>query len=204
MIPPGRRCSTTQQNNDRGGVCRGDLGDRLREDARVAAQWDVRIDNTMGLGGFAAENLDWATANSWLHSLTGGRRQGGPAGLRQRRPSGVSRHGARARHDHPARTWWSRRRSQSKTQAGREHTGITGKLDTSFLRGSLPVAARTSAKRENRGGRTMRISMTSDRRTGSRTDKPDARGHRNAAADPGHSAPPRTPPASGTTTAPAC
>ena len=36
------------------------------------AQWDVRIDNTLGLGGFAAENLDWATANSWLHSLTGG------------------------------------------------------------------------------------------------------------------------------------
>lgn len=35
------------------------------------AQWDVTIDNTMGLGGFRAENLDWETANQWLHSLTG-------------------------------------------------------------------------------------------------------------------------------------
>jgi hypothetical protein len=33
-------------------------------------EWDVR---TGGIaGGFAAENLDWATANKWLHSLTGG------------------------------------------------------------------------------------------------------------------------------------
>lgn len=32
--------------------------------------WDVR---TSGFaGGFGAEDLDWATANKWLHSLTGG------------------------------------------------------------------------------------------------------------------------------------
>ena len=35
------------------------------------AQWDVTIDGTAGLGGFRAENLDWETANKWLHSLTG-------------------------------------------------------------------------------------------------------------------------------------
>ncbi len=34
--------------------------------------WDVTLDGTTGLGGFAAENLDYATANKWLHSLTGG------------------------------------------------------------------------------------------------------------------------------------
>ncbi len=37
-----------------------------------AAQWDVTLDSTLGLGGFKAENLDSETANKWLHTLTGG------------------------------------------------------------------------------------------------------------------------------------
>lgn len=37
-----------------------------------ASGWDVTIDGTAGLGGFRAENLDFETANKWLHSLTGG------------------------------------------------------------------------------------------------------------------------------------
>jgi len=37
-----------------------------------ASQWDVTIDGTAGLGGFRAENLDFETANKWLHTLTGG------------------------------------------------------------------------------------------------------------------------------------
>lgn len=35
------------------------------------AGWDVTIDGTLGTGGFRAENLDAATANKWLHDLTG-------------------------------------------------------------------------------------------------------------------------------------
>ena len=35
------------------------------------ADWDVTVDGTLGVGGFAAENLDAATANKWLHELTG-------------------------------------------------------------------------------------------------------------------------------------
>jgi len=38
----------------------------------AAADWDVTLDGTIGLGGFKAENLDYETANKWLHSLTGG------------------------------------------------------------------------------------------------------------------------------------
>lgn len=37
-----------------------------------AAEWDVTIDGTSGLGGFHAADLDWETANEWLQSLTGG------------------------------------------------------------------------------------------------------------------------------------
>ncbi|NLH43779.1 MAG: PEP-CTERM sorting domain-containing protein [Planctomycetes bacterium] len=37
----------------------------------AAADWDVTLDGTVGLGGFKAENLDYETANKWLHSLTG-------------------------------------------------------------------------------------------------------------------------------------
>jgi hypothetical protein len=33
--------------------------------------WDVTTDGTIGNGGFAAINLDAATANKWLHELTG-------------------------------------------------------------------------------------------------------------------------------------
>lgn len=33
--------------------------------------WDVTTDGTLGAGGFRAENLDAATANKWLHELTG-------------------------------------------------------------------------------------------------------------------------------------
>jgi hypothetical protein len=33
--------------------------------------WDVTADGTAGIGGFRAENLDAATANKWLHDLTG-------------------------------------------------------------------------------------------------------------------------------------
>lgn len=36
------------------------------------AGWDVTVDGTPGYGGFAAGNLDVATANKWLHELTGG------------------------------------------------------------------------------------------------------------------------------------
>src|SRR5690606_35363701 len=36
------------------------------------AEWDVTVDGTSGLGGFRAQDLDWATANKWLQSLTGG------------------------------------------------------------------------------------------------------------------------------------
>jgi len=35
------------------------------------AGWDVTTDGTAGFAGFAAENLDAATANKWLHDLTG-------------------------------------------------------------------------------------------------------------------------------------
>ncbi|MEN6338176.1 MAG: PEP-CTERM sorting domain-containing protein, partial [Phycisphaerales bacterium] len=38
----------------------------------ATADWDVTLDGTVGLGGFKAENLDYETANRWLHSLTGG------------------------------------------------------------------------------------------------------------------------------------
>ncbi len=34
--------------------------------------WDVSTDGTLGIRGFAAEDLDATTANTWLHSLTGG------------------------------------------------------------------------------------------------------------------------------------
>ena len=37
-----------------------------------ASEWDVTIDNTAGLGGFTAQDLDFETANKWLHTLTGG------------------------------------------------------------------------------------------------------------------------------------
>ncbi len=37
-----------------------------------ASEWDVTVDGTAGLGGFRAEDLDWETANKWLHTLTGG------------------------------------------------------------------------------------------------------------------------------------
>lgn len=40
--------------------------------------WDVTVDGTVGTGGFYAENLDTATANKWLHELTGA---GGKADL---------------------------------------------------------------------------------------------------------------------------
>jgi len=33
--------------------------------------WDVTVDGTAGIGGFEAVNLDSATANKWLHELTG-------------------------------------------------------------------------------------------------------------------------------------
>ena len=33
--------------------------------------WDVTLDGTAGVGGFAATDLDAATANKWLHELTG-------------------------------------------------------------------------------------------------------------------------------------
>ena len=36
------------------------------------AKWDVTADGTVGRGGFIALNLDAATANRWLQSLTGG------------------------------------------------------------------------------------------------------------------------------------
>ena len=95
---------TAQHNSGRTGIRRGDLGDRLREDARCRPPSGMsRSTAPMGLGGFRAENLDCETANKWLHTLTGGGRQGGPAGLRQRRPSGVPRRGARAGHRDPAR-----------------------------------------------------------------------------------------------------
>jgi hypothetical protein len=35
------------------------------------AAWDVTVDGTIGLGGFRAEELDFETANKWLHNLTG-------------------------------------------------------------------------------------------------------------------------------------
>jgi hypothetical protein len=35
------------------------------------AGWDVTVDGTAGNGGFKAQNLDFATANNWLHSLDG-------------------------------------------------------------------------------------------------------------------------------------
>lgn len=35
-------------------------------------KWDVTADGTPGLGGFLALNMDTATANKWLESLTGG------------------------------------------------------------------------------------------------------------------------------------
>ena len=37
----------------------------------MSAAWDVTTDGTLGAGGFRAENLDAATANKWLHELTG-------------------------------------------------------------------------------------------------------------------------------------
>ena len=40
--------------------------------------WDVTADGTAGSGGFFADNLDAATANKWLHELTG---TGGKADL---------------------------------------------------------------------------------------------------------------------------
>ncbi len=40
--------------------------------------WDVTTDGTAGSGGFYADNLDAATANKWLHELTG---TGGKADL---------------------------------------------------------------------------------------------------------------------------
>ena len=33
--------------------------------------WDVTVDSTVGSGGFRATGLDYTTANTWLHSLTG-------------------------------------------------------------------------------------------------------------------------------------
>ncbi len=36
-----------------------------------SADWDVTLDGTPGAGGFVAQNLDAATANKWLHDLTG-------------------------------------------------------------------------------------------------------------------------------------
>jgi hypothetical protein len=33
--------------------------------------WDVTVDGSSGSHGFQATNVNWTTANSWLHSLTG-------------------------------------------------------------------------------------------------------------------------------------
>lgn len=33
--------------------------------------WDVTVDSTLGSKGFRAANLDYVTANNWLHSLNG-------------------------------------------------------------------------------------------------------------------------------------
>ena len=36
-----------------------------------SAGWDVTVDGTFGSKGFKAQNLDYQTANNWLHSLDG-------------------------------------------------------------------------------------------------------------------------------------
>ena len=43
-----------------------------------ATGYDVTVDGTTGLGGFAIDDIDTATANKWLHELTGA---GGKADL---------------------------------------------------------------------------------------------------------------------------
>ena len=134
---------TAQQNSDAQAFAAA-IWEIVYEKMPVSpAQWDVTIDGTMGLGGFRAENLDWETANQWLHSLTGGQRQGGSAGLRQRRPPGVPRRGARAGHGDPARPGRTGQRVEPQTQTGGEQAGITTNTNVELIYGgSLPMAAR--------------------------------------------------------------
>jgi PEP-CTERM motif-containing protein len=71
--------SYTNQQNSTAEVFAVAIWEIINEDLPTSPLgWDVTVDGTPGSGGFYAENLDSATANKWLHELTG---TGGKADL---------------------------------------------------------------------------------------------------------------------------
>ncbi len=71
--------SYTNQQNSTAEVFAAAIWEIINEDLPISPLgWDVTVDGTPGSGGFYAENLDSATANKWLHELTG---TGGKADL---------------------------------------------------------------------------------------------------------------------------
>ena len=65
--------SYTSQQNSMAEVFAAAVWEIVYEDLPVSPLgWDVTADGSPGIGGFAAVNLDSATANKWLHELTGG------------------------------------------------------------------------------------------------------------------------------------
>jgi hypothetical protein len=62
----------TEQQNSNAEAFAAAVWEIIYEDLpSTPAGWDVTKDGSSGNKGFKAENLDFATANSWLHSLTG-------------------------------------------------------------------------------------------------------------------------------------
>ncbi len=64
--------SYTSQQNSNAEAFAAAVWEIIYEDLPTSpAGWDVTTDGTLGNGGFKAENLDYLTANNWLHSLNG-------------------------------------------------------------------------------------------------------------------------------------
>ncbi len=64
--------SYTEQQNSTAAVFAAAIWEIIYEKLPATPDgWDVTTDGTIGYGGFRATNLDTATANKWLHELTG-------------------------------------------------------------------------------------------------------------------------------------
>jgi hypothetical protein len=64
--------SYTAQQNSNAEAFAAAVWEIIYEDLPTSpAGWDVTTDGTPGDGGFKAANLDYVTANNWLHSLNG-------------------------------------------------------------------------------------------------------------------------------------
>jgi hypothetical protein len=64
--------SHTPQQNSNAAAFAAAVWEIVYEDVPTSpAMWDVTTNGSSGNGGFRAENLDFLTANNWLHSLDG-------------------------------------------------------------------------------------------------------------------------------------